>query len=168
MAGLLVFIGKVGYLIKNIINKKAQDYMKKIHLLYLVIPVVAFVALGGAVYADTTTTNNGPMSSIVNAIATRFNLNVSDVQQVFDEQHAQMQAERQQKNQQRFTDRLSQAITDGKITQAQADQILANKDEIDALRQETGFGFGFAHGEGHGGKGFGMGMMPPSADNNSN
>lgn len=72
-----------------------------------------------------------PMSNLVNAIAAKFNLNASDVQQVFDDQQKQEEANREQM----FTDRLNQAVTDGKLTQDQANKITAKKQELESQRE---------------------------------
>lgn len=104
--------------------------MKKKYLIYVIMPLMAFAVMG-VVYANSSATGiANPMSNLVTAIAQRFNLNVSDVQQVFDEQRAKMEAQREQT----FTDRINQAVTDGKLTQDQADKILAKKAELEAQR----------------------------------
>lgn len=96
----------------------------------------AIIALGlvfaGTSSARAANANGGtnPMSNLVQAIATKFNLNTSDVQAVFDEQRAQMEKEHEQM----FADRLKQAVADGKLTQDQADKITAKKAELEALR----------------------------------
>ncbi len=115
--------------------------MKKKYLVYAILPVMAF-AIIGAVYANSSAAGFGnPMSNLVAAIAQRFNLNVSDVQQVFDEQRAQMAEQRAEqrtqmeaRREQTFTARISQAVTDGKLTQEQADKILAKKAEINTQK----------------------------------
>lgn len=104
--------------------------MNKKYFLYAIVPVLALAAAGGMALADTTNQPNNPMSNLVNAIAQKFNLNVSDVQQVFDEQHSKTQAERQQQMQQKFSDRLNKAVSDGKITQDQANLISAKHTEM--------------------------------------
>jgi hypothetical protein len=81
--------------------------------------------------ASTTTTQANPMASLVNAIATKFNLNTSDVQQVFDDQHAQMQAQRLDQ----YKTRLATAVTNGKLTQDQADKIIAKVQELQTQRE---------------------------------
>jgi len=117
--------------------------MKKKIVVYSLLSALGLAALGiGAVYATANTNGTGnPMSNLVNAIAQKFNLNVSDVQQVFDEQKAQMNTQREQqraqmeaKNQQAFTDRINKAVTDGKLTQDQANKILAKKAELEAQK----------------------------------
>lgn len=87
----------------------------------------------GVIHAANTGTaqTNNPMSGLVNAIAQKFNLNASDVQQVFDQQRVQMDAQRQQE----FETRVAQGVKDGKITQDQADQIVAKAKELQAARQ---------------------------------
>lgn len=109
--------------------------MKKPKISTLV--AVTALALGittagvGVMHAAGTNSANNPMSNLVNAIAQKFNLNTADVQQVFDQQKQQMQAQRQQAEK----DRLAQAVTDGKLTQDQADKITAKQQELQAQRQ---------------------------------
>jgi histidinol phosphatase-like enzyme len=127
--------------------------------------------------AQTGTNGVNPMTGLVTALSQRFNLNATDVQKVFDEQHAQMEAAHQA--QEKIA--LQQAVTDGKLTQAQADLITAKRAELetarlslegktkeerdalmktqmDALKQwattnniPVGYVFGFGHGD-HGGR----------------
>ncbi len=90
------------------------------------------VAGAGIINAQTTSTNKNPMSALVTALATKFNLNTADVQSVVDEtmkaQHATMEAHMEQS----FADRLTKAVTDGKLTQTQADLIKAKAAELKA------------------------------------
>ncbi len=79
--------------------------------------------------ASTSTTN--PMSGLVTAIATKFNLNASEVEQVFQEQHAQMEA----RHTQEYKEYLAQAVKDGKLSQDQADKILAKRQELETERE---------------------------------
>ena len=105
--------------------------MNKKYLLYVILPVVAVATAGaiaiGSVSAASITGTSNPMSNLVNAIAAKFNLNPADVQQVFNDQRTQMQVKMQQKQ----TDRISQAVTDGKLTQDQANKIIAKKAELE-------------------------------------
>lgn len=95
-----------------------------------------------AVYASSNASDGkNPMNGLVSAIASKFNLNVSDVQAVFDEQKADMDTQRKErmaemeaKNQQEFADRLVKAVAAGKLTQDQADKITAKKVELDKLK----------------------------------
>ncbi len=61
------------------------------------------------------------MSGLVQALATKFQLNATDVQQVFDQQHQEMQQKM-----------LDKAVTDGKLTQAQADLVKVKQVEMKA------------------------------------
>lgn len=84
----------------------------------------------------------GFMSNLAAAIAQKFNLNASDVQSVIDDQIAQQRAEVQEQHQEAFENRLKTAVSSGKLTQAQADLILAEKAkvraQIEALKGKTG------------------------------
>ncbi len=99
----------------------------------LILGVAAAGIGASAALADETGKSN-PVSSLVAAIAQKFNLNQADVQKVFDDQRAQMQAQTQAQRQQKLDDRLSQAVTDGKLTQAQADAIKAKIVEFETLK----------------------------------
>jgi len=76
-----------------------------------------------AIHAAASTTTNGPMSGLVQAIATKFNLKTSDVQAVVDAQKAQIHTQHAAD----FKTRLDQAVKDGKLTQAQEDLIVAKE-----------------------------------------
>jgi len=116
--------------------------MNKKYFLYVIMPVMVMVAVGGAVYADSTTNGKiNSMSNLVLVIATKFNLNVSDVQAVFDEQNNIMKANRQQnqaemasKMKEQLATELSKVVADGKLTQVQADLITAKKEELQVQR----------------------------------
>jgi len=95
------------------------------------------VGAGTVAAAQATTASESPMSSLVSAIATKFNLNPSEVQQVFDEHRTEMRDERHQA----MADRVAAAVTKGTITQEQADKITAKMQEMkgfmDTLRDKT-------------------------------
>ena len=106
--------------------------MKTLHKLAIgAIALAGTVAMGAGVYAAQTPNGiQNRMSSLVDAIATKFNLNPSDVQKVFDEQQAQQQSQMQAKRQEQMKARLDKAVKDGKLTQAQEDMIIAKQKEI--------------------------------------
>ena len=82
---------------------------------------------GGAVFATANSTSGtDPMSGLVSAIATKFNLKKDDVQKVFDEQRTQMETQREKE----VKDQVAQLVKDGKLTQAQADKINAKRAEL--------------------------------------
>jgi hypothetical protein len=103
----------------------------------LVGATIATVAtgIGGVGLASADTMNAGKPSdtSIVDKLASRFNLNKSDIQAVFDEDKATHVAHMETDQKQRVAD----AVTAGKLTQAQADHINAVLDELKALRGNT-------------------------------
>lgn len=76
-------------------------------------------------------------NTLVDKIAKKFNLNKDDVQKVFDENKAEHEAERQQ----RLEKKLDKAESDGKITSAQKEQIIAKLKEtksfFDSLKDKT-------------------------------
>jgi hypothetical protein len=97
--------------------------IKKPLLLAGIAGIVGLASITGLA-AAATDSNTG--TSLVDRIATRFNLNKDDVQKVFEENRAEREAEHQQK----IEERLNQAVTDGKITSVQKDQILSKLSEL--------------------------------------
>jgi hypothetical protein len=69
-------------------------------------------------------TSNYP--PIVQKISDKFNLNVSDVQQVFDEEADEKRAERFAF----FADRLDELVSEGKLREAQKESILDKHEEM--------------------------------------
>lgn len=82
----------------------------------------------GLAHAATTTSGQ---QALVDKIATKFNLKTEDVQKVFDEERAAHQAE--VATQLKTT--LDQAVKDGKLTQAQADKLIARQKELQAAHE---------------------------------
>ncbi len=80
---------------------------------------------------DTSTTSTNPMSSLVDAVASKFNLNKTEVQAVFDEQRDKMESEREAE----IKEQVAQLVTDGKLTQGQADKINAKRAELKTERE---------------------------------
>ncbi len=76
-------------------------------------------------------TQNNPMSSLIEKIAFKFNLNKADVQAVFDQDRADHESERESQ----YEDQLSQYVKEGKITQTQKQLILAKHKEMIANHQ---------------------------------
>jgi hypothetical protein len=64
---------------------------------------------------------------------------------------------------QAMKDAIAKAVTDGKITQAQADWLLQGLDQGYLGKGGRGFGFGFGHGGGRGMRGFRGGQAPQQA-----
>src|SRR4051812_426947 len=85
------------------------------------VAVVAAAAAGVTAVSAATPTDS--QSSLVQKIADTFHLDKSKVQAVFDEHKSQVQADHQAK----FEERLSQAVTDGKLTADQKTKILAEQ-----------------------------------------
>lgn len=79
---------------------------------------------------DTSSTATHPMSSLVDAVASKFNLNKTDVQAVFDEQRDKMESEREAD----VKGQVAQLVSDGKITQDQADKINKKRAELKTER----------------------------------
>lgn len=86
----------------------------------------------GVANAETSTSGTGthPMSSLVEAISSKFNLDKTKVQAVFDEQHTKMEAERAEQ----VKTELTKLVSDGKLTQDQMDKIVAKRAELEKDR----------------------------------
>lgn len=103
--------------------------MKK-HLMIItagILTVGALIAGTSAAFAQNSTSNQ---QSLVQKIATRFSLNESEVQTVFDESRVERQAARQAEMQTALNTRLSTAVSEGKLTEAQKQLILAKHTEM--------------------------------------
>lgn len=104
----------------------------------LMLSAVTVLGLGGIAALHAAPTDAaGNSTNLIDRLVQRFNLNKSDVQEVFDEQRQAMEAQREQE----MKDRLAQSVTDGKLTQAQADLITAKHNELksfmDSLKDKT-------------------------------
>lgn len=117
------------------IKKSLSGISKKSKMIAATAFVLGLTVLGGgvaSVSAAETTNARNPMSAFVSAIASKFNLNATDVQTVVDEVVKTQHAEMGVKFQTDFSSRLAQAVTNGKLTQAQADLITAKSAELKA------------------------------------
>lgn len=102
---------------------------KKLLLTAVTITVLGTGLFGlQAVSAQTTT---DPSASIVQKISEKFGLNKDEVQKVFDEEHAARHAEMQAK----MEERLKTLVSEGKITEAQKQLIIAKQKELQTERE---------------------------------
>lgn len=119
--------------------------LKSIRALAITSAIVAGVAGAGvtAIHAapNDAASRPNPMSNLITAISQKFNLNQADVQKVFEEQRTQMQQQMQAQHTEQLATRLTQAVKDGKLTQAQADLITAKQAELktfhESLKEKT-------------------------------
>lgn len=107
--------------------------MKRSLLIGVSVASAGLAGVGGVGVASAMTPTDTNSTSIVDRIASKFNLNKDEVQKVFDEAHKERYTEMQAKQQ----ERLEQAVTDGKLTQEQADHITAATKEISTLMQQA-------------------------------
>lgn len=118
--------------------------MKKNSKIFAVsIITLCLLAAGFGIVKATNSNANNPLGNLVSAIAQRFGLNENDVQTVFNEHWTQMNAEREARRtemearaQEGFTERINRAVTDGKLTQEQANLIIAKMTELRTQTQE--------------------------------
>lgn len=90
----------------------------------VILGLAVTLAAAGQIKAD----EQGNSSSLIQKLVEKFNLNKEEVQAVFNEEREERQAE----NQTRFENRLTQAVTDGKLTEEQKQKILAKHAELQA------------------------------------
>lgn len=96
------------------------------------VAAAASVAATGLITATAmaaTSASSDTYPPIVQKLADKFNLNPADVKSVFDQNRQDNKADRQQK----LKATLDQAVKDGKLTQDQADKLLA---KLKSLRDE--------------------------------
>jgi hypothetical protein len=99
-----------------------------------VLPALGILAIGAAlaggtfVHAQTITAGTSQYPSIIQRLVDRFGLKTAEVQAVFDQANTDRQAEMKAKEQAHL-DRL---VTDGKITPAQEQLIVAKRAEMEA------------------------------------
>ncbi|HJQ08160.1 MAG TPA: hypothetical protein VJ836_01610 [Candidatus Saccharimonadales bacterium] len=92
---------------------------------------VGLAGIVGMGVASAATDSASGIPTLAEKIATKFNLNKDEVQAVFDEEKVARHAEMQK----HMEERLSQAVTDGKLTAEQKDKILAKLQELHANRE---------------------------------
>ncbi len=90
------------------------------------VPILSFGSIAAAASSDT-----NPQDSLVEKIATKFNLNKDEVKAVFDEEHFARRAEHEQE----FADQLADAVSEGELSQEQADKITAKRKELNEQRE---------------------------------
>lgn len=107
--------------------------MKKLKQSLLVAGAVTTVGLTGlagvgvaSAATDTTATGTDPMSSLIDKIASKFNLDKTKLKAVFDQERTNREAARDAE----ITKALEQLVTDGKITSEQKDKLVAKRAEI--------------------------------------
>ena len=108
--------------------------MNKKIISYAILPVLGLALLSaGVTFAASNNTGAKPMDALVSALTTKFNLNSTDVQQVVDQVMTEQRAAREAEMTKNFTDRINQAVTDKKLTQTQANLIIAKQAELKNL-----------------------------------
>jgi len=104
--------------------------MKKAIVLAIALSILSLIGLAGVKAVSAEDSEGYP--PIVQKLVERFNLDVSEVQKVFDEERE----ERHQEMELRFEERLNQAVTEGELTQEQKEALLAKKAERQAKHEE--------------------------------
>lgn len=99
--------------------------IKKSMLVAGVTSTMAIASVAGASAATTSSANDG-QDSLVSKIATKFKLDKSEVKAVFDEERTAREAEHQKE----VSSNLDKLVTNGTITSAQKDAILAKQAEM--------------------------------------
>lgn len=99
------------------------------------------ILVGGAIAVPKTSaaesiTTSSPLSSLVEKIASKFNLNKEEVQAVFEEDRTAREANMQAKRKECLDTRLTEAVKDGELTQAQKDLITTKLTEVQAKQLE--------------------------------
>lgn len=95
------------------------------------VATVGLAGLGSLGVASAANNSTDPQSSIIEKLASKFNLNKEEVQKVFDEERTAREAAREA----RIKEKLDQLVTDKKITQEQADKLVAKAKELKEARE---------------------------------
>ena len=111
---------------------KGGDYMKKKLLLSAAVVTLAGLSYFGTGYTFAQSTDS-QSTTLVQKIATKFGLNQTDVQAVFDEHRD----EHHQQMQTRFEEKLTQLVKDGKLTEEQKTKIIAKFSEMKEQNDTT-------------------------------
>jgi hypothetical protein len=90
--------------------------------------IASLTGLGVASAATSTSSSDDPKSSLVDKLVSKFNLDKGEVEAVFEEERT----DREAKAKQHMEERLSQAVSDGKLTEDQKQKILAKWEEMHA------------------------------------
>lgn len=107
--------------------------MNKKIISYAILPVLGLAVLGaGTTFAASNSKQEKPMEALVSALATKFNLNSTDVQTVVDQVMTERRATMEAEHTKAFTDRINKAVADKKLTQDQANKIIAKEKELKA------------------------------------
>jgi len=106
----------------------------------IILPLVAIAVLGFGVFTaksvfaqQDAASFGGSRSSLIQRISARFGLNEEDVKAVFDEDRQ----EHQQEMQSVYEEKLSQYVSENKITAEQKQLILAKHEELMSRRQSN-------------------------------
>jgi hypothetical protein len=121
---------------RRAVRAKGRRMMKTITKSLIAASIVGLVGTGGLATASIAGAESGssstdPMSSLVDKIASTFNLDKSKVQAVFDADRSARQVEREKQ----VSDRLQALVDDGTITAAQKTAIESKLAELKKERQ---------------------------------
>ena len=94
---------------------------------------IGVVGVGATHAATNTNASNDPMSGLVDKLVNKFKLNKSDVQKVFEENRAEMEA----KHEVQVSERLQKLVDAGTITSDQKAKIEAKLKELKAERESN-------------------------------
>lgn len=95
---------------------------------------IGAASLGTAGLAQAATSSDtSPNQSIIEKLVSKFNLNKEEVQQLFDEDRTEREAERTQV----MNDKINDLVTEGKLTQEQADKLIAKAKELQTQRESN-------------------------------
>lgn len=105
--------------------------MNKKIIPFVILPVLGLAIFGvSSAFAATKSESVKPIDALVSTLATKFNLNPAEVQTVVDQVRTEHRATMKADHLTALTSRLNKAVADKKLTQAQADAIIAKANEM--------------------------------------
>ncbi len=134
---------------------KQLRYHRRLLAAGAVIASLGIASLGVGTVLAAQSSDQNPVSGLVAAIAEKFNLKEADVQAVIDEQAAAQEDQRE-------AELLANDVSAGKLTQTQADAILAERKQIRQWAEDNDVPLHYLDQEPRGGMGMGPrggGMM---------
>lgn len=105
---------------------------KKLLIMVLSVGILAAGVFGTTkIFAEDS--SQYPHDLFIQRLVDKFGLNKDDVTKVFEEEHVA----RQEEMKKRFNDRLTQAVTEGKLTDEQKQKIIVKHEEMQQSREQN-------------------------------
>jgi len=109
---------------------KSKQYKKRV-IIFPAILAISVLAIG-ILATNIKAQEFSSYPPLVQKIAEKFNLNIDEVEQIFDEEHDERRADAYA----RFAERLNDLVSEGKLTEGQKDALLQEHEEMHNKMEE--------------------------------